>query len=78
MIGINNRNLDTFEVDIKTTERLIKNIPKGRIIVSESGFKTSADIKKAKSYVNAVLIGTSLIQSKDIDKKIKELMKCVR
>ena len=78
IIGINNRNLDTLKIDLNTTIKLAKIVPKGKIIVSESGFKTSADIKKAKSYVNAVLIGTSLIQSKDIDKKIKELMKCVR
>ena len=75
MVGINNRNLDTVEVDIKTTERLIKNIPKGRIIVSESGIKTSNDIKYLKSLgINAVLIGEAFMQAQDIAAKVKEVM----
>jgi len=75
IIGINNRNLDTFEVDIKTTERLIKKIPKDRIIVSESGIRTKEDIKYIKSFgINAVLIGETFMLAQDIVAKVKEVM----
>lgn len=65
IIGINNRNLDTFETDIKTTEKLLKNIPDRReyIVVSESGFLNSADIKWAEALgVDALLIGEGLMK----------------
>ena len=79
IIGINNRNLDTFKVDLNTTLNLIQKIPKNKIIVSESGINTNKDIKrlknKVKGKVNAVLIGTSIMKSKDKNKKIDELMK---
>ena len=75
IIGINNRNLDSLKVDLKTTLNLIEKISPGKIIVSESGYNTKEDIKKVKDKVNAVLIGTSILKSKNIDKKINELMK---
>jgi len=75
LIGINNRNLATFEVDIKTAGRLIKNIPKDRIIISESGIKTNDDIKYLKALgINAVLIGETFMQSRNIAGKVKEVM----
>ncbi len=75
IIGINNRNLDTLKIDLNTTLNLINKIPRNKITVSESGFNTSKDIKKVKSKANAVLIGTSIMKSKDKNKKINELMK---
>lgn len=75
IIGINNRNLDTLTIDLNTTLNLISKLPKNKIIVSESGFSTNENINKVKNKVNAVLIGTSILQSKDINKKINELMK---
>lgn len=75
IIGINNRDLTTFEVDIATTERLRRFIPPGHIVVSESGLKTREDIEKLKALgVNAVLIGEALVSAPDIRAKIKELM----
>jgi indole-3-glycerol phosphate synthase len=75
ILGINNRDLHTFKVDIKTTERLVKIIPKGRIIVSESGIKTKEDVLYLKSLsVNAVLIGEVFMRSGDIGEKMRELM----
>jgi indole-3-glycerol phosphate synthase len=74
IIGINNRNLKTFKIDINTTLKLKKLIPKTKLIVSESGFKTKADIKKLKN-INAVLIGTTFMKAKNINKKIGELLK---
>jgi len=75
IIGINNRDLHTFKVDIKTSQRLIKLIPKDRIIVSESGIKTKEDISYLRSLgVNAVLIGEAFMESDDIAGKMKELI----
>ncbi|MFC1703807.1 indole-3-glycerol phosphate synthase TrpC [Candidatus Omnitrophota bacterium] len=75
IIGINNRNLQTFNVDIKTSGKLIPLIPKDKIIVSESGIVTRDDVARLESLgVNAVLIGETLLRSQAIESKIKELM----
>lgn len=72
IIGINNRNLDTLEIDIKTTEKLIKLIPQDKLIVSESGIRTKQDIEYLKNLaVNAVLIGETFLKSENIEKKVK-------
>ncbi len=73
IIGINNRNLTDFKIDLKTTNRLIRKIPTNKIIVSESGINSREDLKKLDSRVNAVLIGTAIMKSKNISKKIHEL-----
>jgi len=74
IIGINNRNLQTFETTLKTTEKLIGMIPKDTLVVSESGIKDNADMKYLYSLgVNAVLIGESLVSCGNIDKKLNEL-----
>ncbi len=75
IVGINNRNLQTFAVDIKNTEQLITKIPKDKIIVSESGIKTKEDVRFLKSLgVNAVLIGEAFMTADDIGAKVKEVM----
>ncbi len=74
IIGINNRNLKTFDVDLKTTESLIKFIPEGIFIISESGIKTPEDIMFLKSLgLSGVLIGETLMKSSDISKTIEGL-----
>jgi indole-3-glycerol phosphate synthase len=74
IIGINNRDLQTFQVDINTTARLRPLIPMDRIVVSESGIKTRRDMGKLQSLgVNAALVGESLIASNDIATKMREL-----
>ena len=75
LIGVNNRNLHTFEVDIDHTLRLREQIPDDRAMVGESGIRTRQDIELLESAgVNAVLIGESLVLSPDIPGKLKELM----
>lgn len=79
IIGINNRDLKTFEVDLKTTLNLIDKIPKakrkGLVVVSESGISSAKDVIILKEKgVDAVLIGEALLKAKDIREKIKELM----
>jgi indole-3-glycerol phosphate synthase len=75
IIGINNRDLNTFDVDIATTERLIPLIPKERIVVSESGIKSRDDIEKLRrSGIDAVLIGEYLMSAPDVGARIRELL----
>lgn len=67
IIGINNRNLKTFEVTLETTARLAGMIPEGKVIVSESGIKDNTDMKTVRSYgADAVLIGETLMRSGNI------------
>ena len=75
IIGINNRNLETFETDLNTTFSLIKEIPDDRVVVSESAIGTRKDVERLmESGVDALLIGESLLKAKDIAAKMKELM----
>jgi len=75
IIGINNRDLTTFTVDLTTTERLRPLIPKDRTVVSESGIKDRSDMGKLKKWgVDAVLIGESLISAPNIATKMQELL----
>ncbi|MBU0503316.1 MAG: indole-3-glycerol phosphate synthase TrpC [Candidatus Omnitrophota bacterium] len=75
LIGINNRDLHTLEVDPKITERLITLVPKDKVVVVESGLKNSQDILFLKILgVKAVLIGESILRADDRSEKIKDLM----
>lgn len=75
IIGINNRNLETFQTDIATTFRLIKSIPSDKLVVSESGIYTREDVESlSEAGVNAILVGESLMRSPNIERKIKELL----
>ncbi|MFA5345129.1 MAG: indole-3-glycerol phosphate synthase TrpC [Candidatus Omnitrophota bacterium] len=75
LIGINNRNLHTLEVDLKTTERLYTLIPRDRTVVVESGLRTYQDILFLKILgVNAVLVGTVFMRAENIAGKVEELM----
>ena len=75
IIGINNRDLNTFTLDINTTHRLRPLIPEGRIVVSESGIKNRDDIIKLSEWgVNAVLVGEALVTASNIPAKMKELL----
>ena len=68
VIGINNRDLKTFEVDLNTTIELAKLIPKDRVIVSESGIKGELDIKRLiTAEIDGVLIGEVFMRCDDID-----------
>lgn len=75
LIGINNRNLTTFEVDLVTTETLSEEVPEGVILVCESGLKTRADTQRAfDAGCNAILVGESLMRSGNIAEQIAELL----
>ena len=76
MIGVNNRNLKTFEVDIHNSEKLRKFVPKDIIFIAESGIHSNKEIQiLRKAGVNAVLIGESLMKSRDKKAALEELLK---
>jgi indole-3-glycerol phosphate synthase len=75
IIGINNRNLKTLQVNINTTFELKKEIPSDKVIISESGIKTREDVKRLEDAgIDSILVGTALMEAEDIGKKIDELM----
>jgi indole-3-glycerol phosphate synthase len=74
IIGINNRDLKTFNVDIRTTEKLRPLVPPDRLVVSESGIRRRADVEKMKEWgVHAVLIGEALVSAPEIGARMREL-----
>jgi len=76
IIGINNRDLHTFKVDLGVTQKLIRLIPQNKIKVSESGIRTYEDVMFLKSLgVNAVLIGEAFMEAGDIAAKMREIMR---
>jgi len=75
IIGINNRDLNTFKVDTDTTRRLRMLVPEENIVVSESGIHNRDDMKKMRECkVDAVLVGEALVTATDIPAKMKELL----
>ena len=75
MIGINNRNLKTFETSLDTTYALIPHIPKGILKISESGIDTREDVAALKDAgADAVLVGESLMRASDVGGKLRELL----
>jgi len=79
LIGINNRNLSTFVTDLAVTERLLPQVPPGRLIVSESGINSRADIERLqRAGANAFLVGESLMRCNDIATKLQSLLGAVK
>ena len=72
LIGVNNRNLKTFAVDLATTERLAEEVPEDVLLISESGIKSPADALRAlEAGANAVLIGEALMRAHDPSREIE-------
>ncbi|MBF9036570.1 indole-3-glycerol phosphate synthase TrpC [Rhodobacterales bacterium HKCCE2091] len=75
LIGINNRNLNTFETDLQTTRTLAANVPDGRLVISESGLFTPADLSDmAEHGARAFLIGESLMRAEDVTAATRALL----
>src|SRR5205814_3354324 len=74
ILGLNNRDLATFETRIETTLDLLPSIPPGPIVVSESGFFTGAEVRRVVTAgAHAVLVGEGLVRASDVPSKIREL-----
>jgi len=74
IIGVNNRDLHDFSVDLATTLRLQPYIPRSAILVSESGIHCRADVERlARAGVDAILVGEALVTAEDVAGKIREL-----
>lgn len=75
IIGINNRDLQTFDTKLDTTYKLRESIPSGKVVVSESGIYTRADVDSLREAgVNAILVGESLMRSPDIGEHVRKLI----
>ena len=74
IIGINNRDLGTFQVDLATTEILSEQVPAGILLVSESGIRTVEDSRRLRaSGADAILVGETLMRSDDVEREIAAL-----
>jgi len=74
IVGLNNRDLRTFETRIETTLELLPLIPPGPVVVSESGFTTAADVRRVVAAgAHAVLVGEALMRAPDVGAKVREL-----
>jgi indole-3-glycerol phosphate synthase len=79
LIGINNRNLQTFEVDLGVTARLRALVPPEIAVISESGLKTADDVRAMKAAgADAILVGESLVRSKDVAGAARALVEAGR
>ncbi len=75
LLGINNRNLDTLEIDLNTTKNLLENFDHSQIIVSESGIESPQDIQFLKKCgAGAFLVGSSIMKSDNIEDNVKRLV----
>ena len=73
IIGVNNRNLTTFEVDLHTSVDLAQYFKDDCFYISESAIFTEGDAKRGAPYFNGILVGTALMQAEDVAQRIKEL-----
>jgi indole-3-glycerol phosphate synthase len=75
LIGVNNRDLRSFNVDLGTTDRLAAMVPEGTMLAALSGISTRADVERfAAAGAEAVLVGEALMAAEDVGVKVRELV----
>ncbi|WP_309493424.1 indole-3-glycerol-phosphate synthase [Candidatus Hecatella orcuttiae] len=78
LVGVNNRNLTTFQVDLKVTERLLPEVRvacPGAVVVSESGLRTAEDVRAVRRWgADAVLVGSAIMAAENVASKVRELV----
>jgi indole-3-glycerol phosphate synthase len=75
IVGVNNRNLRTFVTDLSHTLAAVGRVPKDRVLVSESGIESRADVTRLESHgIGAILVGETLMRAPDMGKKLHELL----
>jgi indole-3-glycerol phosphate synthase len=78
ILGINNRNLDTLEVDISNTKRILENYEQSRVVISESGIETPEDVRFLHSCgADAFLVGSSIMKSDNIKESVSQLVNAI-
>lgn len=76
IVGINNRDLKTFEVSLETTFALLREIPRDRVVVSESGIHHPVEVARLDAAgVDAILVGEGLLRARDIEGKVRDLLR---
>lgn len=77
VVGVNNRNLATLEIDLNTTARLMAKVNErvGKVLISESGFESADDVRRVKpAIMDGFLIGSSIMLSQDLESKVREFV----
>ena len=74
VIGVNNRNLRTLEIDLNTTPRLAPGIPADRLVVAESGIDGRDTVRSLRPHADAFLVGSALMREPDIDRAVRRLI----
>jgi indole-3-glycerol phosphate synthase len=78
ILGVNNRNLDTLELDINNTKNILENFDKSRIVISESGIETPENIRFLhNSGASAYLVGSSIMKSDNIEEHVSQLVNAI-
>lgn len=74
IVGINNRDLATMAVDLDVTERLAPQVPRDRVVLSESGIVSHRDVRRLRRHADAFLVGSALMRAPDIGRATRELV----
>jgi indole-3-glycerol phosphate synthase len=75
IVGINNRDLRTFETDLQTTIDLIDHVPEDILLVSESGIRNRSDVERLRDAgADAVLVGETLVREPDVGNTLRDLL----